>query len=313
MALAPDRQIRVWEDHQHEHLFRVHCSAINVDTLHASQRNCASGQIRFADMRVSPHVVERTARDVAEDPRDLMVLILLLEGEAIYGQAGKWLTLRAGDIIALRSDIPFLGSYPHPVRQMVMTLPVADFTAHCGREITGPERAVFAQLGARTVRWLIEHGTAWLDQAGELSHQTLHDHGAGLVAAVFGPRASARSLRQAPHFLAAQSWIADRLSDPNLNVAQIASALHITPRHLNRIFAREGLSVTRVIEDRRLSMAQHLLQDPHQNYMSIAEVAYACGFSDQALFSRKFRKHFDRSPSETRRNGHPGKEGARKE
>ncbi|MDK3019826.1 helix-turn-helix domain-containing protein [Pseudodonghicola flavimaris] len=302
-ALEPSVQVRLWEHYAQEHVFQVHCHSVNADTLHGSLRNFETGSVRFADMRATAHVVERTARDVAEDPCELILLIMILEGEATYGQGGVWMTAQVGDILAMRSDQPFLGTYSRPVRQMVMTLPVTEFTDLCGREIVGLERATQAQLGNKSLRWLFEQGLASLDGTGSVPYQAIH--GLGLVAALFGRSDPVQGRRMRPHFFAAQAWIADHLSDPTLSPSQIAAGLNISLRHLNRVFAREGVTVRRVIEERRLKMALQLLQDPKHTYMSIGEIAYSCGFSDQSLFSRQFRRQFDLTPTEARLAARP--------
>ncbi len=58
-----------------------------------------------------------------------------------------------------------------------------------------------------------------------------------------------------------------------------------------------GMSPSRYIVTRRLDVAQDLLKAG----ATVAEVAYACGFSDQSSFARRFRSATGVSPSEFRR------------
>lgn len=43
---------------------------------------------------------------------------------------------------------------------------------------------------------------------------------------------------------------------------------------------------------------RHALEDADQNTTSISEIAFACGFSDAAHFSRRFKARFGCSPSD---------------
>ena len=52
----------------------------------------------------------------------------------------------------------------------------------------------------------------------------------------------------------------------------------------------------------RLQRSQHLLAHTREK---IAAVAHAVGFSDEAYFTRRFRQHFELSPSQYRKAAQP--------
>jgi AraC family transcriptional activator of tynA and feaB len=98
----------------------------------------------------------------------------------------------------------------------------------------------------------------------------------------------------------AKSAIDSRLSDASLDTTMVAQDLKISPRRLQEIFRAEGLSVDGWIWERRLTKAYKLLSDPACAGLAIAIIAYRCGFSSQAHFSRRFRQRFGCSPTERR-------------
>ncbi|WP_108258767.1 hypothetical protein [Mangrovicoccus ximenensis] len=102
-AYPPAEQVAQWESHTRTHVLGVRCHSATAGTLHAVQRNCAAGLMRFAELRVSPHAVERGAAEIAQEAAPQAVLLMLLEGEAMFGQDGHWVTVVPGDILALRS------------------------------------------------------------------------------------------------------------------------------------------------------------------------------------------------------------------
>lgn len=89
------------------------------------------------------------------------------------------------------------------------------------------------------------------------------------------------------------------LGDPGLGTAAISAAAGVSPRAVQKAFARHaGLTPTAFITERRLARAADLLR--RADGRSITEVAYDVGFSDSAFFSRCFRRRFGMAPREWR-------------
>ncbi|WP_417524431.1 GlxA family transcriptional regulator [Marinovum sp.] len=76
----------------------------------------------------------------------------------------------------------------------------------------------------------------------------------------------------------------------------IASQVGISTRQLERLFRRYlGVSPKTYMMILRLERARALLQ---QTQMRVIDVATACGFSTQGLFSKRYKQHFGISPCE---------------
>lgn len=100
-------------------------------------------------------------------------------------------------------------------------------------------------------------------------------------------------------FFRAKSLLDTRFTEPGLEIAAVARALHITPNHLTKLFRRElGMSVRDYLHQRRLECAEKLL---HSSVLSIRETAFAAGFADANYFARFFRRRKGISPGEFRR------------
>jgi AraC-like DNA-binding protein len=75
---------------------------------------------------------------------------------------------------------------------------------------------------------------------------------------------------------------------------ELARALRITPRHLQRMFATElGCSPRAWLNEQRLLAARQMLSTAR----TVKEVAYTLGFPTVSQFSRDFRHHFGVRPS----------------
>lgn len=99
-------------------------------------------------------------------------------------------------------------------------------------------------------------------------------------------------IRKAMHFISRQ------FATP-IHVDDVARQAGMSRSHFIRLFHHEtGVTPRRFIEDRRIGEAVHLLRTRN---LSAAEVAFACGFTDPARFSRVFKARTGQSPSDLRR------------
>ncbi|AIE85031.1 AraC family transcriptional regulator [Fimbriimonas ginsengisoli] len=107
--------------------------------------------------------------------------------------------------------------------------------------------------------------------------------------------------RPDPHARIAQQavrYIEDNLYRP-LAVDEIANYVHVSPRHLGRLFAAfTGTSPTRYMMLARLDRASALLQ---RGDLPIKEIADSLGFSDSAYFTRCFTRRYGVAPAAFRR------------
>jgi AraC-like DNA-binding protein len=70
-------------------------------------------------------------------------------------------------------------------------------------------------------------------------------------------------------------------------------------RSLQRKLRAERTNFSVIYDEMRREMADAYVQD---SQMSMTEIAYLLGFSDQGNFTRAFRRWYGRSPSEARKN-----------
>jgi AraC-like DNA-binding protein len=88
------------------------------------------------------------------------------------------------------------------------------------------------------------------------------------------------------------------LSNGLPQAAVIARDMGMSERTLYRRLAEEGLTFRDVIGRAQSALAQRLLRD---NTVSIAEVAFLTGFSEQSTFSRAFKRWVGQAPAQFRR------------
>ena len=91
--------------------------------------------------------------------------------------------------------------------------------------------------------------------------------------------------------------VLESLEDQRLSEAEIARALHMSTRTLQRRLKAEHTSFGEVVQGTRLQLAQQLLSSPD---ISSTEVGLAYGFADASAFSRAFKRWTGQTPGQYR-------------
>lgn len=165
--------------------------------------------------------------------------------------------------------------------------------------------------------FVVDHGRITCAGGTSVIHLASH-----LVERHLGPGRSSKGLRvmledrlreaSSPQPLPAMAEL-ERAKDPRVrramlmlertlasreSVAEIAKHVGTSARHLNRLFvASIGMPPLKFREVLRMSRALELVT---RSDLSLTALAFRLGFSDASHFSRCFKKHFGRTPSETR-------------
>lgn len=105
--------------------------------------------------------------------------------------------------------------------------------------------------------------------------------------------------RENSYVYAARLFIEQNFSTPGFSVNKVVDHLKIDRSHFYRIFKNEtGISPVDYINRQRISRAEMLLSNLR---MSIKDVAFSVGYTDQMYFSRVFKRLNGNTPSEFRR------------
>jgi AraC-like DNA-binding protein len=101
---------------------------------------------------------------------------------------------------------------------------------------------------------------------------------------------------------AALALIDAELPDHTLTASRIAAAQGISRRRLDQIvLSTLGTSISAQIWRRRLDQAAADLRDPRLATRSVTQIAYSVGFSSTSHFARAFKRQFQCTPLQWRR------------
>ena len=118
--------------------------------------------------------------------------------------------------------------------------------------------------------------------------------------------AADKSLAEKEHLPANQAvsavyeYINEHFCDPELSIETVCREKFISASGLQRAFKnRLGISPKQYIDKLRMSRSLELLTDA---FLSVKEIAFACGFKDEKYFSRAFKNKYGHPPSQFRKN-----------
>jgi AraC-like DNA-binding protein len=134
---------------------------------------------------------------------------------------------------------------------------------------------------------------------------TIGVHLLDLVAATLGPTAEAANIVtergvKAARLQAILAEVAQRFSDPNFDLNNVAGALGLSRRYVQKLLEGTGKSFTEHLAGCRLERAFAMLTDPRHLHLAIIDIALAVGFGDVSHFNRMFRRQFGETPSGVR-------------
>jgi AraC-like DNA-binding protein len=102
------------------------------------------------------------------------------------------------------------------------------------------------------------------------------------------------------HLQRIRRFVLENIGEPELDTARIATGVRLSRRYVQELFANESTTLMRWVWQERLARARQLITAAAHMRRQITEIAYTCGFSDVAHFSRAFRREFGVSPRDCR-------------
>jgi AraC-like DNA-binding protein len=285
-------------------LVGLRCSSLSSRDLEVEKTSLALPDLGIADISGQDHLIERSPALVRQLPKESLFACQILRGSAYFIQRDRCLLAQTGDLVVYDTRVPYLFGFLTPMRQLLIDIPITTFDSRLDAELAAlplriaPKPGVGAMLGA-TLRTSVER---FMRYPVERDAAPFVEHTRTLVAELIdaevnGGGASRASLS---YLLTAKQYITTHLGDPELGAQAVADAVGLSLRHLSRLFAAEGESITQHIWSQRLSHAHRELIDTRLRKTSIGEIAFRWGFSSQAHFSRAIRERYGASPAALR-------------
>lgn len=108
-----------------------------------------------------------------------------------------------------------------------------------------------------------------------------------------------------PYILAAQDYIEQNYSNPDLSLEEIAESLKIAPNYLSTIFSKNlGIKLFEYVNEHRLEKSIELLLGTDK---TVNDISMECGFGSSRNYIRIFKKYKDNTPGAYRKQHRPQK------
>ena len=316
-GLSPKNRVQLWEGHNSRALIPLDIRTIEDSPLRAQQTNLNLPSIRMADVFGTSQIVERSETFINDHPTGVVAVFFATEGEAFFFHRGGHISLGPGQAIVYDADRPFVRGFSRGFRELVLTIPrqlyedllgpggpdlpaVFDFGPGAGASEQALARRLQHALAVASAPGLETDPTARHSARMELAQA--EEDTLGLLQLILASPGSSPTGVVA----AATDFIERHLTDPDLPPSRVAEAAGVSERHLGRLFADSGTTVSRVIQARRLELAREFLASPDHGRLPVAEVAAHCGFTSHSHFGRVFRERFGLTPLQWRKESQRG-------
>ncbi len=270
------------------------------DDVAGSVRAQTFGDLRLIGTTVGASEFRRGRREVAMTSGEYIVVMLVTEGHEFLDQDDRQTEVGTGTAILWDSVRTATASIPGRVTKQSLFVPRERFRSLVPRPEMVTMRVLPPSPAASLLKSLLDGlgGTTLMDPATESAASTASLE---LVRAMcMQAMPTAKSWDDSALLLSARNYVDAHLGDPALDPARIAREHGVSRRRLYDLFATTDEPVWAYIRRRRLARAYaELTRFPPQR--SIAAVGRSVGYTSAAHFTRAFRAHFDRTPSDLRR------------
>jgi len=286
----------VWRHHSAE-LFKLTCEFAPKQSVGSSMRTWSLGEPQLLD----GHFAHWSALPMRGEADAWLFIKLIVSGAMDVEQDGRRQRFGPGSMVLIDSARPYRQSFAEPTHLVALR-----FARHCLKQRGFNDdllrRFVAPDPTAPDVRAVGETMIAIAAQNGDTSESLRCRQGAQLLDLIDllldDPVALARSRSGEATLFRAKRFIGQNLRNPDLTAPLIAGAVCVSDAHLSRLFRADGESLMRYVWQRRLELAAELLRRGGTSGPQIREIAFRCGFSTPAHFSRAFKERYGVTPRE---------------
>ncbi len=261
--------------------------------------------IGIVEFENAPVAFVRAARHISKTGDDAVLVLRQNSGAQVLERNGCEVLLESGDVAVFDPVIPYKGRSLPGSGSVILKVPRRALEARAGGVAdhlicinrSHPECAFASSFLAV----LPTHAAGMRAAAQDLVREQTLDLLAVALARTMEATRPRLSSARALALTRIRGAIEARLMDPQLDSAAVAKAAGISVRYANAVLAREGTSVRRLVQERRLERCRKALGDTMHAHRTVSQIAFAWGFSDLTHFSRSFRAAYGMLPSEYRR------------
>jgi AraC-like DNA-binding protein len=301
------RRFNFWQDAVCDVFVELDCRPVSQRPFFGEITTARCDDLHFSTVRSCDQNVYRTPARIRAAKEDVLLISLQTRGSGLIMQDGRETKLQPGDFACYDSTRPYVLSFNEDFEQLVLHMPRRRLLDRIGRSELLTARAVRATSPVGSLAFpFLRQAAAVIGDVDSETASRLSDIALALVTTAFAELVGreqtpdAQSWARTALAYRAKAFIEAHLHDPKLTPASVADALGISLRYLQLLFHAENTTISDWIWDNRLARSRQRLRDPLLAHESIAQVAFGCGFTELAHFSRRFKAAYNVSPRDYR-------------
>jgi AraC-like DNA-binding protein len=264
----------------------------------ASVKNRDFGGVRVVECVCDPCAGRRLPQLIAKDDQAYIGVQITKAGSETFRFGGDAVNVGPGDLLIWTSNQPTEFTVIEKLHKVSIILPWTDVQQRLPRGARFNGTMMDSRSGIGAVLFgHVESLAAQMEILGEADQAAVRRATLELLTAAMNHRVDAPPRGLATRYLKQlQDYVLSNLQDENMTPGSIAAANHMSPRYVHMLFAQTGISVSSWIKEQRLARCGEDLRSWTYRDASVAEIAYAWGFSDPTHFSRAFKQQFGLNP-----------------
>jgi len=305
--------VREWKGEEDLASFNgVVATTARPENFHLQTRTARFGTFTISYIVHGPLRFEADCSNYGRDEKTLRMLVVL-DGEVVLrtGDAlhGEHATLRRRDGALILGWMPVSYTASAAARVVAVDVPLANESLVGLPEtapfvVGGSETALLSALAAFALDLLRQDVESLTPAVRAQVTDSLESLFSGTVSTLAVPSGGDWSRRsQRMHVV---RYISTHYADPHLGPATLATQLGMSKRSLQRLFEGEKLSVSQLVQAKRVDQVLLRLKDPRYAGTSLDELAVLTGFGSALALRRAVQASTGRTPSALRQEALSG-------
>jgi len=302
-SVAPIERAAIWRDWIWTHFGGLESDLYGDTEFEGRMSASIAGDVVLTKLEANRHRVLKSPQLARTDDRAYLKIVAPWLGSAAVQQQGRETWVRPGGWAIYDTTGSYEIANPERVEHLIVMLPKEQFT---GRGIK-LEPLMARQVGGVSgiARVALETMRTTYQELPDMSENAARGAGELIVELV---RLSLQELAGRENCTTQIEAFRDRirehiglhLRDPSLSLDHIAQALNCSKRHLYNAFSAEEDTPAHYIQRLRVQACMRELRQTVGSQRTITDIAFSWGFNNAAHFSRVFREHTGKSPSDFR-------------
>jgi len=301
----PDRPFGSWADDLADAFVQLEPCKVSDAPFYGAISKADLAPIHISRVTAAPHSVLRQRTHIANGARDFYFLNLQLGGLSRSVQRGHEQICGPGDLAVIDTTEPFEIMNLRDFELLCFAVPRELLT---NQFVDRPRLKLSAtDTGRALARTLAGYADLCIRMERVPPVPDLGRHLLELLSHAdrFVADKPSAQVRPSVQLSVMLDHLDRHFTDPRFNASTLAQKFGCSLRYVHKLFSGTGRSVGEHVSDRRILASARYLLDPDYRRNTIAEIAYAVGFSDISYFNRLFKRCNGLSPRDFRNRQSP--------